>query len=234
MAVLIFSNILLSAENDEAAVSLINLDPVTWIILGVLVLISIIMIAISFERWLLYARTVNGNRKFKVIFDTLRNTEMMKNLTVTEHSPFSNIFIGMNRRIFPIGTPDNPEPLSPLINELEMLSARLIREELHRLEGKISFLATTTTVSPFFGLLGTVWGIMLAFLAMGEHQSAVVSAVGPGIAAALITTMVGLIVAIPAVILYNSLSTKLKSIIVDIENFAEIIIEKAIQLGLVE
>ncbi len=70
-------------------------------------------------------------------------------------------------------------------------------------ESYLIFLSTTATVSPFLGLLGTVWGIMSSFLSMGVRGSANLYVVGPGIAEALITTIFGLGAAIPAVIGYN-------------------------------
>lgn len=70
-------------------------------------------------------------------------------------------------------------------------------------ESYLMFLATTATISPFLGLLGTVWGIMSSFLSMGVRGSANLYVVGPGIAEALITTIFGLGAAIPAVIGYN-------------------------------
>jgi biopolymer transport protein TolQ len=72
-------------------------------------------------------------------------------------------------------------------------------------ESYLVFLATTATVSPFLGLLGTVWGIMSSFLSMGVRGSANLYVVGPGIAEALITTIFGLGAAIPAVVGYNYL-----------------------------
>jgi biopolymer transport protein TolQ len=70
-------------------------------------------------------------------------------------------------------------------------------------ESYLIFLSTTATISPFLGLLGTVWGIMSSFLSMGVRGSASLYVVGPGIAEALITTIFGLGAAIPAVIGYN-------------------------------
>jgi biopolymer transport protein TolQ len=70
-------------------------------------------------------------------------------------------------------------------------------------ESYLIFLATTASVSPFLGLLGTVWGIMSSFLSMGVRGSANLYVVGPGIAEALITTIFGLGAAIPAVVGYN-------------------------------
>ena len=87
-----------------------------------------------------------------------------------------------------------------------------VESELSQLESGLSFLATVTTVSPFLGLLGTVWGVMEAFLSIGQSGSADLSVVAPGIAEALITTVAGLAVAIPAVLCYNFLAARLRLI----------------------
>ncbi len=84
--------------------------------------------------------------------------------------------------------------------------------EFSQLESGLSSLATITTASPFIGLLGTVWGIMNAFLAISRSGNADLSVVAPGIAEALITTVAGLAVAIPAVLCHNFLSTRLRKI----------------------
>lgn len=80
---------------------------------------------------------------------------------------------------------------------------RAASDELARLEKHVGFLATTGSVAPFVGLLGTVWGVMSAFLNIGEQGSATLAVVAPGIAEALIATVVGLAAAIPAVVGYN-------------------------------
>lgn len=67
----------------------------------------------------------------------------------------------------------------------------------------LSWLAVSSNLAPFLGLLGTVWGIMDAFFAIGKAGSAELSVVAPGIAAALVTTVAGLLVAIPAAGAYN-------------------------------
>jgi biopolymer transport protein TolQ len=84
--------------------------------------------------------------------------------------------------------------------------------EFSQLESGLSSLATITTASPFIGLLGTVWGIMNAFLGISRSGNADLSVVAPGIAEALITTVAGLAVAIPAVLCHNFLSTRLRKI----------------------
>ena len=83
-------------------------------------------------------------------------------------------------------------------------------EEMTRLERKMSWLATTGTVTPFIGLFGTVWGIIDAFHGLGTAGAATLRAVAPGISEALITTAAGLFAAIPAVIFYNILNNEIR------------------------
>ncbi len=80
------------------------------------------------------------------------------------------------------------------------------------LERHVGFLATTGSVSPFIGLMGTVWGIMTAFLNIGAQGSASLVVVAPGIAEALIATVAGLAAAIPAVVAYNHLHGRLRDL----------------------
>jgi biopolymer transport protein TolQ len=95
---------------------------------------------------------------------------------------------------------------------IRMTLERVGSEELNRLEKSTVFLATTGNVSPFFGLLGTVWGIMHSFASIGIRGSASLAVVAPGIAEALVATIMGLAVAIPAVMAYNFFNSKLKVI----------------------
>jgi len=83
-------------------------------------------------------------------------------------------------------------------------------EQLARLENKLGWLATTASVSPFIGLLGTVLGIIRAFQSLGSAGSTSLRAVGPGISEALIATAVGLFAAIPAAMAYNYFGNTLR------------------------
>lgn len=78
-----------------------------------------------------------------------------------------------------------------------------IREEVTAQEQYLGLLATTANVAPFIGLLGTVWGIIVAFREIAAQGSASIAAVAPGVAEALIATAAGLFAAIPAVVAYN-------------------------------
>lgn len=78
--------------------------------------------------------------------------------------------------------------------------------EANRLKQGMNMLATTANISPLIGLLGTVWGVMYAFMNIGQEGSASIGTVAPGIAEALMTTIAGLLVAIPAMAGHNFLS----------------------------
>jgi biopolymer transport protein TolQ len=87
---------------------------------------------------------------------------------------------------------------------------RAANEETAILERHVGFLATAGSVSPFIGLMGTVWGVMSSFLNIGVQGSASLVVVAPGIAEALIATVAGLAAAIPAVVAYNHFTTRLR------------------------
>ena len=91
------------------------------------------------------------------------------------------------------------ERLSTRLNEIESDANRAIR-------GGMSFLATVAATAPFIGLFGTVWGIMNSFIGISKTQTTNLAVVAPGIAEALLATAIGLVAAIPAVMLYNQLS----------------------------
>jgi len=93
--------------------------------------------------------------------------------------------------------------------------------EVERLEGGLSLLATVGSTSPYVGLFGTVWGIMTAFIAIGNVKQATLASVAPGIAEALIATAMGLFAAIPAVIAYNFLTARVDRLENRFSTFAE-------------
>jgi len=93
--------------------------------------------------------------------------------------------------------------------------------EVERLEGGLAMLATIGSTSPYVGLFGTVWGIMSAFIAIGNVKQATLASVAPGIAEALIATAFGLFAAIPAVIASNFFTSRVDRIETRFGTFAE-------------
>jgi biopolymer transport protein TolQ len=96
-----------------------------------------------------------------------------------------------------------------------------VAREVDELETNLPFLATVGSISPYIGLFGTVWGIMHAFIALGEVKQATLAMVAPGIAEALVATAMGLFAAIPAVMAYNRLSNKVGKLEHNYATFSE-------------
>jgi biopolymer transport protein TolQ len=95
------------------------------------------------------------------------------------------------------------------------------QRELDHLESHLAFLASVGSVSPYVGLLGTVWGIMHAFRGLANVAQATLAAVAPGIAEALVATAIGLFAAIPAVVAYNRFSYDIERLSTRFESFME-------------
>jgi len=100
------------------------------------------------------------------------------------------------------------------------MRAQLARE-VDQLETNLEFLASVGSISPYVGLFGTVWGIMISFQGLANVKEATIATVAPGISEALIATAMGLFAAIPAVWAYNRFATKVERLNVRYEAFAE-------------
>ena len=100
---------------------------------------------------------------------------------------------------------------------MDQIVDRLITNE----EAYLPLLSTSAAVSPLLGLFGTVWGLIHAFISISQKQSADITVVAPGIAEALLTTLAGLIVAIPAFIMYNYIAVQIRRIEGQIVKFAD-------------
>lgn len=106
------------------------------------------------------------------------------------------------------------------LTALERTLRRAIAVETRQLARGTPFLATTAAATPFIGLFGTVWGIMVAFQQIGFSGSSSIVTVAPGIAEALVNTAAGLATAIPALIGYNHFAARLRQIRGRMEDFA--------------
>jgi biopolymer transport protein TolQ len=103
---------------------------------------------------------------------------------------------------------------------VERAMAVTIQRELERMEKRMTFLASTGSAAPFVGLFGTVWGIMNSFTAIAGMQNTNLAVVAPGIAEALLATAIGLVAAIPAVLIYNMLASQFGKFAGRLEGFA--------------
>ena len=101
-------------------------------------------------------------------------------------------------------------PVSSYENNVKEHIYQVVDEIIQDQESGIAFLNMSAAVAPLLGLFGTVWGLVQSFLAMSELKSADITVIAPGMAQALVTTLVGLMVAIPSVMMFHYLSTNLQ------------------------
>jgi biopolymer transport protein TolQ len=113
-----------------------------------------------------------------------------------------------------------PRPTLRSLTALDRALMRAASFEINRLESRVTFLATTASITPFIGLFGTVWGIMAAFENIGATSSTNLAIVAPGISEALIATAAGLFAAIPAVYFYNYLAQRVKLFASQMDDFS--------------
>ena len=106
-------------------------------------------------------------------------------------------------------------------NAIEAVLEREVSSQIELLETRVGLLATLVSLSPFCGLFGTVWGVMMAFCGIAAAGKADFTALAPGVAGALLTTVFGLIVAIPSLIIYNWLTALIRNLTVQMDNFTE-------------
>ena len=104
----------------------------------------------------------------------------------------------------------------------------VVAQESLKLESGLIWLSVAASGAPFLGLLGTVWGVMSAFagIAQAPQGAASLSAMAPGVSAALITTVAGLLVAIPSMFGYNWLVHNLRTFTVGLDNFAQELVSR--------
>lgn len=112
------------------------------------------------------------------------------------------------------------------MGHVENALQRGVADQIIRYEAKMVVLGSIVTGAPFLGLLGTVWGVMDAFGGMAGAGSASLQALAPGVSGALLTTVAGLVVAIPSVFGYNYLLQQTKISVVELENFASTVADR--------
>ena len=179
-------------------------------VLGVLLVFSIFSITIIFSKWSSFGAARKSDERFLRAFRKASGLEAV--MVASEQfrpSPLVAVFDSgyeeVNRQVKARGGVTNADA----INRSLQLGTN---EQLGRLEHNLSWLATTASVSPFIGLLGTVIGIIRAFQNLGAAGSTSLRAVGPGISEALVATAVGLVAAIPAAVAYNHFGHQLKEL----------------------
>jgi biopolymer transport protein TolQ len=119
-----------------------------------------------------------------------------------------------------IGKEKGDDHVRSRLEHAENAIQRALARQSLRYESSMILLASLVSGAPFMGLFGTVWGVMEAFNAVATQQSASIQALAPHISAALLTTIAGLVVAIPSLFGYNILLGNVKKMITELENYA--------------
>jgi biopolymer transport protein TolQ len=204
-------------------------SPVAKAVLLVLILFSITSWAIILFKLWVFSRSERHSAAFLDVFRrSSKFSEVQAVCKTLGDSPLVGIFQAgyaeLNAQLRQANpAPANPAPARPTIRSLAALDRALLRAaavEVNKLEGRLQFLATTASITPYIGLFGTVWGIMAAFQGIGETGSSNLGVVAPHIAEALIATAAGLFAAIPAVYFYNHLSNRVKLLASEMDDFS--------------
>ncbi len=184
-------------------------------IILVLFVLSIVSWAVIADRYRRLRRADAEDAQFWERFDQMESYEEMEGLTQwcekNQDSSLGTIFRFFHREFWPRYLSHRTQGSEDTLRGLLRRGAdRVATKRIEELERGVTWLATLSSIAPFLGLLGTVWGIMGSFLQIGRQGTATLDAVGPGIAEALVTTVCGLFVAIPAVIGYNWLLRRIR------------------------
>jgi biopolymer transport protein TolQ len=182
---------------------IVNADPIVQAVMAILVLSSVTCWAITVEKLVRFGSLRRAARNFEaaVKADALLSSPKAGEgiqaaiLSAAARERKDGIDAGESRYEFRV--------------RLEMVMRQAMAQQLRQVEPGLPFLATVGSAAPFIGLFGTVWGIMNSFTAIAGSNDTSLAVVAPGIAEALFATALGLVAAIPAVVLYNKFSTDL-------------------------
>jgi biopolymer transport protein ExbB len=215
-----------------------------WIVIGILAVMGVISFAVMIGKTIFLGRTNKANDAFITRFrDSSRkllrpDSPDTKEITSNEAVHHSTIFrlykIGIDemRHRFSAQSESGQEHVlsAAALNAIRAaMDAAMVREN-QRLNSQIVLLTIAISGGPFLGLLGTVVGVMITFAAIAAAGDVNVNSIAPGIAAALVATVAGLAVAIPALFGYNWLAIQIKNVSADTQVFADQFLTEAAEL----
>jgi biopolymer transport protein TolQ len=222
-----------AAPAQETTGSVIDLiadaSPASQAVLVILLIFSVISWAVVIHKAIAFRRMERQTSTFLDVFRrSTKFSEVQAVCKSLEGSPLVGMFQAgyaeLNLQLRqPAGNSPPAAGARPTLKSLTAVDRALLRAssvEVNKLEKRVPFLATTAAITPFIGLFGTVWGIMVSFFNIGTQGSTDLAVVAPGIAEALIATAMGLFAAIPAVYFYNHFTTKVKTYASEMDDFA--------------
>ncbi|MBI2959891.1 MAG: protein TolQ [Betaproteobacteria bacterium] len=201
-----------------------------WNASAVVQFVMVLLLAVSFLSWYFIFRKIFTTRLAKGQTEQFERdfwsgsdlNSLYQSAVNHRHSTGSleRIFESGFREFAKLKTQRAGDP-SAMVDGARRAMRATYQREMDSLESHLSFLASVGSVSPYVGLLGTVWGIMHAFRGLANVSQATLAAVAPGIAEALVATAIGLFAAIPAVVAYNRFSHDVDRLAVRFESFME-------------
>jgi biopolymer transport protein TolQ len=190
-------------------------------VLLILVLFSLLCWLVIGLKSLHLSRARGESKRFTRAFDGAPSFEALaKDLASFRGSPYARIFATGYDEMMRLTRGERVQLTDAQGTHVEAVTRRAAAEEITHLESWMNVLGTIGSTAPFIGLFGTVYGIMDAFLSIGNQQSANLPVVAPKIAEALIATAIGLVAAIPAVMAYNYFSRRVGILADNMEGFA--------------
>ncbi len=198
--------------------------PLVKIVLLVLLAFSVVSWAIIIYKLMLLKKIEKETGLFYEIFWEKRQFSHISSITGSyRYTPLVPLFTAVYNELSNI-MKNSEEDKSSLghdnIDRIERILKKTGSVEHTKMEHTVSFLATAGNTAPFIGLFGTVWGIMTSFQDIGASGAANLAVVAPGISEALVATAMGLIVAIPAVVGYNHITSKINRVVTEMDNFS--------------
>ena len=216
----------MNVEQDLSFVTLIaNAHVLVQLIMGLLLAVSLISWSYIFRKAFAIRAARRQTEQFERSFWAGGNLHALHQNAASSRDqvgPLARIFeAGMGEFIKGKQTARDHLDLGAVLDGARRAMRAAFQREMDALDLHLNFLASVGSVSPYVGLLGTVWGIMNAFRGLSNVQQATLAAVAPGIAEALIATAIGLFAAIPAVVAYNRYTHDIDRLAIRFETFVE-------------
>ena len=204
-----------------------NMGKVALGVVIILLIMSVYSIAIMVERYLTYSAAKKQSREFAPrVANALKNDKIVDAINISDKHRKSHLAMVVSSGLQEFRAHEESADISgEEIEASKRALQRAIAIKTAEFRRGLSGLATIGSTAPFVGLFGTVFGIINAFQGMKSAESAGISAVAGGISEALFTTALGLVVAVPAVWLFNYFTGKVDGFVVEMDNSASELID---------
>jgi biopolymer transport protein ExbB/biopolymer transport protein TolQ len=204
-----------------------SMGAVAIAVVVVLLIMSVYSIAIMVERYLTYSAAKKQSREFAPrVAQALKNDRIEEAINISDKHRKSHLAMVVSSGLQEFRAHEQSADISgDEIDASKRALQRAIAIKTAEFKRGLSGLATIGSTAPFVGLFGTVFGIINAFRGMKNAESAGISAVAGGISEALFTTALGLLVAVPAVWLFNYFTGKVDGFVVEMDNSASELVD---------